>query len=1112
MERIYPVITMKTPLTFNSLAALWTVLLLFAGGVYAEDRSPVLLRNPAVSQTQIAFSYAGCIWTANHQGGDLHQLTVGGHEGHPKFSPDGSQIAFTGDYDGTRGVYVMPATGGVPRRLTYHLADIDVLGWTADGKSILFSSRRATYIHNAVQLFLVPAEGGFARPVPLDRAVDGALSSDGSHIAFMPFAQSQSAWKHYRGGQTTPIWIANLTDSGVETVIPRDNSNDFNPMWVGDTLYFLSDRSGPVTLFAYDLKSRQVRQLLKNEGFDLKSASASPDNIIYEQFGSLHLLDLQSGVDHPLDIRPSADLAEVRPHYQKIKTTQLRSAAISPTGALAAFGVHGEILTVPEKRGAIGNLTNTPGTMERDPAWSPDGKSIAYLSDESGEYALHVRELGGSGAVRKLNLGDPPAFPYSPTWSPDSKKIGYTDSRLNYWYIDLDKQKPVRVDTDLSVDPTVPDSQNPAHGRRLTWSPDSRWIAYTRQLPNHLHALFIYSLEQARSYQLTDGMSDAFYPAFDKSGEYLYFTASTDVGLTTAWWDLTSLQRPVTRSVYAILLRKDSPYPLDDRSPRDTNSTTVSLDLDGIRQRILALPIPARNYYGLFAGEPGRIFLVEGPDLDPISFFTGDDNIDTKVQRFDLKTRRVVQILDGVSFFTSNGVNSNGLSAFQLSFDSKKMLFAKQNQWFIVSVDKADDDSANPPLELNAMEIYVDPRVEWSHMYEQVWRDERDFFLDPALYGLNLETTRQRYRPFLKNLATRSDLNYLFVEMLGNLTSSHVYVSGGDIPPARRVNVGLLGADYVVDQGRYRISRVYTGESWNPDLQAPLTSPGQSVVAGDYLLAVNGREARPSVDVYSYFAETVGKPVVLTVGPRADGSQSRQVTVAPIADELPLRNAAWIEHNRATVDALTGGRVAYVYLPDTFDQGYRAFNRYYFAQIDKQAAIIDGRFNGGGDYADYIIDYLRRPLMGHMHMRNGSDTTWPFEGIFGPKVMLTNEMAGSGGDFLPYAFREAGIGPLVGTRTWGGANGFASTPDDLLDGGFVSTPDLASYDLRGQWPVENRGVVPDFDVEADPKALRAGHDPQLEKAVEVVLELLKQHPAPPPGVHPPFPNYHSGNP
>jgi tricorn protease len=1079
----------------------------------------LLLRKPTVSRTEVAFSYAGDIWIASRDGGEARRLTTGvGIETDPLFSPDGTQIAFTGEYDGNQDVYVVPVSGGVPRRLTYHPGPDEVVGWTPDGKQVLFRSMRKAHAYGVVQLFTIPTTGVFPAEVPFPRAAEGSFSPDGSRLAYVPIIQWQRAWKRYRGGQTRPIWIANLADSSIEARIPRDNSNDFNPMWVGDTVYFLSDRNGPVTLFAYDTKSKQVKQVVKHDGLDIKSASAGPGAIVYEQFGSLHLLDLTSGRDRKLEIRVVGDITEVRPHFQKIEPRRIRSAAISPSGARAVFAARGEILTVPAEKGDIRNLTQTTAVVERDPAWSPDGKSVAYLSDDSGEYVLHIRNQNGMGEVRKIDLGSPPTFYYSPTWSPDSKKIAYTDKRLNVWYLDLEKKTPARVDTDTYAGPS---QLNPV------WSPDSRWLAYTKQLRNHLRAVFIYSLEQNKSYQATDGMSDALFADFDKEGKYLYFTASTDVALNTGWLDMSSLNRPVTRSVYVMVLKKDLPSPLapesDEEKPEEkktesSKETTgkdqaadkdkqndkekpkepvkVDIDFENISQRILALPIPARNYQGLMAGKTGVLFLVEGPPVDPIDFDEAGPTL--TLHKFDLKTRKTEKILEGIS-------------SFNLSFNGEKMLYRQKDQWFITKAEKPAEGPPKPgeggPLKLETMEVYVDPRAEWRHMYYQVWRGERDFLYDPGLHGLNLEAAKKKYEPYLESIASRDDLNYLFEEMLGEITIGHMFVGGGDRPDVKQVKGGLLGADYKIENGRYRFARIFNGENWNPKLRAPLTQPGVNVLAGEYLLAVNGREVGGSDNIHSFFEETAGKQVVLKVGPNPDGKGSREVTVVPADDELGLRNLAWIEGNRRRVDEMTGGRVAYVYLPDTYSGGYTNFNRYYFAQVGKEAAIIDERFNGGGAIADYIIDYLRRPLLSFWTLREGQDITTPIEAIFGPKVMIINEMAGSGGDALPWMFRKTGIGPLIGKRTWGGLVGHYTNPGDLLDGGFTGTPNLAFYNTDGAWDVENHGVPPDIEVEYDPKAVREGHDPQLEKAVEVVMELLKKNPLPTPH-RPAYPNYH----
>jgi tricorn protease len=1076
----------------------------------SANSGPLLLQGPTLSKTQIAFAYGGDIWIVSRAGGDAQRLVTGtGMLMGPHFSPDGSMLTYTGDYEGNLDVYVVPAGGGQPKRLTYHPGPDVAVGWTSDGKSVLFVSHRLSYA-DSDQLFTVPVDGVFPTPLPLSQAEEGAFSPDGSHIAYVPYFQWEPGWKHYRGGQTTPVWIADLANSSIVKV-PRDGSNDRNPLWIGDKVYFLSDRNGPVTLFEYDSRSQEVKQLIKNDGFDIKSASAGPGAIVYEQFGAIYLYDLHSGKSKRLNITVNGDMPQVRPRFDKVDK-KIENAQISPTGVRAVFEAHGEIFTVPAEKGDVRNITNSPAVADRDPAWSPDGKLIAYFSDESGEYALHISEQNGIGPVKKIDLGRPPSFFYSPTWSPDSKKVAYSDKRLNLWYVDLDHPTPVKVDTDLF--------DTPLHEFDVAWSPDNKWLTYTKQLPNHLRAAFVYSLDSHKTTQITDGMSDVLHPGFDKDGKYLYFTASTNMGLSTGWLDMTSDAHPVTRSVYVVVLGKDLPSPLapesdEEKAPeakkdesgssssdsasaaggsaaadknkdqdKDTNkdkekkkeAVRVAIDFENISQRVLALPIPAQNYQGLAAGKEGILYLAQGVPVDieegPPSF---------SIQRFDLKTRKTEQVLGGIR-------------SFALSDNGEKMLYRQGDNWFIVASDKAPKPG-DGQLKIADMEVRVDPRAEWRQMYHEVWRIERDFFYDPHLHGLNLGEAEKTFAPYLDNITSREDLNYLFREMLSYMSVGHMFVGGGAEPEIPKVQVGLLGANYAVENGRYRFAKVYNGENWNPELHAPLTQPGVNVKAGDYLLAVNGRELHASDNLYSFFQETAGKQVVLKVGANADGSGSREVTVVPVADEFGLRHLDWVEGNRRKVEELSGGKLAYVHLPDTGGGGFTNFNRYYFAQVGKKGAILDERYNHGGQLADYIVDSLRRPLMSWVMTREGQEFASPAEAIYGPKVMIINQFAGSGGDAMPWYFRKAGIGPLVGEKTWGGLVGIGGYPG-LLDGGSVMAPRWAIYGLNGDWEVENHGIAPDVEVWQDPRLVREGHDPQLEKAVETAMELLKQHPIP----------------
>ena len=1103
--------------------------------ILAQAQKPLLLHKPAASASQLVFSYGDDLWSAPRDGGPAHPLTTGaGTKTDAAISPDGKWIAYTGAFDGNADVYVMPASGGVPVRLTFHPAADVVVGWTPDSKQVLFRSSRDSYA-GFDRLFTVGLEAGLPHEIPLPEGVMGSFSPDGKQLAYVPVWNWQPgrAWKNYRGGRTARVWIAKLSDSSVIEIPRENNSNDFDPLWIGEKIYFLSDRSGPITMFVYDTRSKKVEQVLPSTS-DIKCASAMPGEIVYEQLGSLRRLDLRSGKSEAINVEVAGDLPGLRPHYQKV-ADHISNYAISPTGVRAVFEAHGEIFSVPADKGDIRNLTNTTAAAERDPAWSPDGKWIAYFSDESGEYALHLRSQDGT-ELKKIALGEPPSFYYEPKWSPDSKKIAYTDKRLNLWYVDLAKGTPVKLDTDYY--------EAPFHSLDPAWAPDSQWIAYTRQLPSHMRAVFVYSLESGKAQQATDGMSDARYAAFDRDGKYLYFTASTNVGPTSGWLDLSSFARPVTRSVYVVVLRKDLPSPIApqsdeekaaaeskpehkpagiamqaseneekgaageeknaDKKPRQP--VNVKIDFDNIDQRILALPIPARNYAGLEAGASGMIYLGERPVVPT----AGPGGGSTTVYRFELEPRKTTKLLDGVT-------------AFQLSFDGKKMLYrqgaGEHAKWLIAGVPPPSKSSEPPsaaaeqgpriagmPLKLDDMEVYVDPRAEWRQEYREVWRIERDFFYDPNLHGVNLSAAEKHYAPYVEAAASRADLDYVFTDMLGELSVGHMNVRPPQAPRSTQPKTGLLGADFKIENGRYRFAKIYQGENWNPELRAPLTEPGVNVKQGDYLLEVAGRELKAWDNLFSFFQATAGKSVVIKVGSDPGGKGARTATVVPIDNETNLRNRAWIDANRRKVEELGGGRVAYVYLPDTAVGGYTYFNRYYYAQISAQGAVLDERFNRGGQAADYIIDNLRKPLMNYWFTREGHPFTTPVGSIFGPKVMVTNMYAGSGGDALPWYFRHEKIGPLVGTRTWGGLVGIYDYPP-LMDGGSVTAPRVAFYNPQGEWEVENVGVQPDYEVPFDPAAWRLGRDPQLEKAVDLVLDQLKK--SPPSFIdHQPFPNYH----
>ena len=1117
-----------------------------ASSMAAPSQPALLLRNPSLNQDHIAFRYADDIWTVGRQGGEAERLTSDGKvsEG-PFYSPDGAWIAYSARLNGNTDAYVIPAAGGIPRRITWHPGGSGVVGWSPDGKDVLIFSMASSFRHY-FKLFRVHADGsGLPEPLPLPSGFEGSFSPDGQSIAYQPFTKWEPAWKRYAGGQTTPIWIVNLKTLDLQKV-PRENSNDSNPVWIGESIYFLSDRTGPVTLFRYEPFSKEVRQVVSSTGpntnFDLKSFQAGPGAIVYEQFGSIHLLDLATNAEQTVSIQLHGELAGLAPHRVNLTPDEIQNAQLSPTGARAVFEAHGEIFTVPGEKGDTRNLTATPGVAERDPSWSPDGKTIAYFSDASGEYQLYLHDQTGFKPPTVIDLGPQPSFFYSPTWSPDSKHIAYFDKHLRLWTVDVPAGKPVLVDK------LIYGSFGPDFGP--AWSPDSKWLAYHRDLDNQLRAIFVYSLETHKSTQVTDGMSDAFSPVFDPNGKYLYFLASTDDGPSKAGIDLSSLDRAQTTAAYVVVLAKygESPVPpesddekikdetkkddkkdadnkdadkknsdkkdsdkkdkkdkdkkSDDKDKNDADKkdedkpVEVKMDLEKIGDRILALPIPPRNYAGISVGKTGVLYLAETSPFGRAS--NGGDGAGIHaIWRFTLDKRKPEQLFWNVD-------------AFVVSFDGSKVLYARKNGWTIASADdlKPGEDSPGKPLNLSGLETVVDPRAEWRQIYHETWRIERDFLYDPHTHGLSIPKAEARYKPYLDGLASRSEFTYLSTEMLGEITIGHMFV-GGPHEPDNGPKTGLLGADYKVQNGRYRIAKILGGQNWTPGLASPLTLPGVYVHEGAYLLAVNGRELHASDNLYEFFDGTAGKQTMLHIAYNPDGKDARDVTVVPIADEDGLRNLDWIESNRHKVDELSGGKLAYVYMPNTGGSGYTNFNRYFYSQLDKQGLVLDERYNEGGFIADYVVDVLKRfPLSGAIE-RDGKPIHDPVGAIFGPKVMLINQNSGSGGDAMPWYFRKSGIGKLVGTRTWGGLVGIGGYPT-LLDGGYVMAPRYAIYGLNGDWEVENHGIAPDVPVEDLPADVAAGHDRQLETGVQVVLDELKAHPVPEPPI-PPYPNYHKND-
>lgn len=1067
------------------------------------------LRRPTVSHDNVAFEYGGDLWVVSRAGGDARRLTsTPSAESDPFFSPDGSQIAFTSNIAGNADVFVVPTAGGEPKRLTYHPGYDFVRGWTPDGKHVVFASSRGTLptpgANSYLRLWTVPADGGVNEELQLPRAFAAAYSPDGKRLAYQQlgvalfavmWAENQgSQWRRYRGGRVQPIRIYDLATNSEEK-LPWTNSNDTEPMWVGNTVYFLSDRDRTVNLYSDDLATKKVTQLTKHTDFDIMSASAGPDAVVYEQAGYVHLFDLKTGESKQLNISVKGDFPWSRPQMKHVAAL-INDATLSPTGVRAAFEARGDIFTVAASDGSYRNITQSSGAHDRNPAWSPDGNQIAWLSDASGEYELMIGDQTGGTKPRAIALPSTAYFA-NPVWSPNAKRLLLKDTEGSLWSVEVTSGRFTKIDTDGYDDP--------GRGFEAVWSPDSKWVAYSKALDSHLRSIFLYSTVTGKTTQVTDAIADAISPAFDASGKYLYFLASTNYALNTGWLDMSSFERPVRRSIYLTLLSVTEPSPLlptlSDEPPRTVGAvdsapakavatskvaakpaskplldtaTATRIDLDGIQQRIIPIPTAEGDYASLAAGSAGTFFYAEKPA-------GAGRGAGMHLWQYQLAAKHAQTFLEGITSFT-------------LSSDVKKLMYSTPDQHYgIVGTDKPAK-AGEGAFDVSGMETLVDPKAEWAEIFRETWRTQRDFFYDAKMHGNDWKAIYDKYSPFVPFVQHRADLAYLIASVGGELTVGHSYIeSEGDVPDAEHTSVGLLGADYTVENGLYRIKRIYTAGSWNPRLQAPLSAPGVKVAEGDYLLDVNGVALAPPTDLYSRFQGAAGKMTTIRVNSAPTMKGSHLVTVVPLGDDEGLRTQTWIDDNRKLVDKLSGGKLAYVWLPNTSVAGYTAFNRYYFAQQDKQGLILDERYNQGGAVADYIVDLLNRPIGGYFAERAGKTITEPMAGIFGPTVMVINESAGSGGDALPYLFHHYKLGTLVGTRTWGGLVGTLGVPNPI-DNGAITAPDLAFYDVNGKWAVENEGVAPDIEVENTPAEVVRGHDPQLERAVAEAMKQLQEHP------------------
>ena len=1052
-----------------------------------------LLRQPTMSDTHIAFSYGGDIWVSELDSDHAIRLTsTPAVEKDPQFSPDGKLIAFTSNRSGTDAIYTVSIEGGTPNRLTWNPNPARARGWTPDGKRVLYSSTRETAPSSFDRLWTVSVNGGPSTMLAAQWATSGSFSPDGKQIIIDRMRRWDVEWRAYRGGQNTPLIVLNLKDWS-ETFIPNDKSMDILPVWKDETIYFLSDRDWTTNIWAYTPKSGNLKQITNFTDTDVKWFAVGGNKLVFERDGYLNLLNPSTNKIEQLNITVTGDFPWAETKWEDV-SRNARSASLSPTGKRAIMESRGEIFTIPVEHGDARNLTQSSNAADRAPLWSPKGDQIAWFSDANGNgYSLMISTQDGLSAPKSISIGES-KLAWEPVWSPDGKYIAFTDDDVRIRVVNIE------AGTIQTADIGGNNLERGSLG--LNWSPDSEWLAYAKASANNFRQIKIWSRKENKIYALTDPFADAFSPCWDLDKKHLYFLASTDVALGSGWANTSSMTADPVYAAYVINLQKDEPSPFKEKSDEETvektdsekkeqdskkpeikkgekeskdakpeATKTIQIDFNGIERRIIALPIPKRNYPFTLSGPSGTVFIAERvPNSRGLT-----------IQKFELKEEKAKEFASGVSQAT---VSANG----------KQMLANINGNWKIIETSQPNAKDSKS-LKVN-LQMKLDRMAEWKQMFNEAWRYERDYFYDPNMHGRNWNVVYERYAPLVPFIKHRADLTYVLDQVNGELSVGHSFVFGGDFPKVETSSVGLLGADLIIENNRWKIQRIYTTESWNPELSSPLDQPGTKIQEGYYIVGINGKEITAKDNPFEFLDGTVGKQTILHLNKKAEFEGSWKETVKPIRSETALRQRAWVEDNRRLVDKLSNGRLGYVWVPNTGGAGLVSFNRYFFAQQDKEGAVIDERFNGGGNLDDYMVDLMTRSVRAALtnEVPNGKPLQLP-AGILGPKVLLINELAGSGGDYFPWAFKQQKVGPLIGSRTWGGLVK-SSVHYSLVDGGALTAPDNAVFDpINNKWVAENEGVPPDIEVRQDAKSLANGIDPQLERAVKEALLLIDKHPA-----------------
>ncbi len=1068
-----------------------------------------LMRFPNIHGDTVVFVYGEDLWSAPVAGGLAHRLTANpGEERYPHFSPDGTLIAFTAEYDGNPDVYVMNADGSDVRRVTYHPAFDEVVGWQASTGKILFRSSRTSF-QRFDRLFVIAPDGSGLEQLPLAEAAHGSFSPDGTKIVYNRIAREHRTWKRYFGGLAQDLWIYDF-NTREDRKITDFPGTDRLPQWIGDTIYFDSDRDGRLNIWAYDVVSGDVTQRTHHEDFDVHWPSADGALIAYEVAGDLWVLDTTTGVERKLAITVGPDAPEVRPYLKNVKGF-ITSVDVSPSGARAAVVARGDVFTVPREHGATRNLTSSSGARDRGAVWSPDGARIAYVSDATGEYQIWIAGASGDKPPEKLT-DFPDGYRYSLRWSPDSTKLSFSDQTHTLSVIDIATKKITAVDRaefepmDVSLDAKpIADA---------TWSPDGRFLAYSKMNSDLVSQLWIVDLQSGEKHLASGPLFNDFGPVFTNDGEHLLFVSNRRFDPTFGDFEWEMVYKKVA-GIYSLTLRRDGPpmLPLEsdeeggakaavkgEKPAEKAAPVQVRIDFDGLADRVQALPVPRGNYRQL-AVTGDALYYLDSDEGDYNRFeFRELGPRDLWAYRFAKReAHRVIEKVDGYALAAGGGFAAyrKGETVGILELGGGEIPEA---------VKAAGFGPERYELDLADLEMTIDPRAEWRQVYDEAWRMERDYYYDPAMHGLDWPAVRAKYAKLLDGATSTEDLTYVIGEMIGELATSHTYIYGGSPHrEAENVDVGLLGADYTIDPSadRYRISRIYRVPDWSHDVTPPLAAPGVDVREGDYLLQVNGREVHADREVYAAFQNLAGKQVLLTVNSRPTLEGARTVTVVPLASERTLRYLDWVEHNRRLVDEASNGEIGYLHLPDTYLGSAVEFPKYFYSQTQKKGLVVDGRFNGGGLDPHIFLQRLAKRPMSYWTRRYSHDQFGPAVCTNAHLVLLTNHQAGSGGDELPLEFREMGLGPIIGTRTWGGLVG-VSMFVSLMDGHLVTVPDYRIYTPEGKWVVENEGVTPDITVELDSAQMAAGHDAQLEKGLAVLTKTIQEHPRPWPQ-HPPFP-------